>query len=209
MKTFGFAVALCALAGAAQAVTLTAYSLDTGDMVWTSDTAVQYGPRADTVVYSHLNGPYAAFAAANYLGFDDYATALAVSGPTMSLNSMQFVGGVTTAGSSITFNFYNSAGTTLLNSFSSTFGTAGNFLWSVTNLGGFTVGSSGVLELVAQTGKTGQWFLSTSATTVGSDSRTFGDTTTTNQHSFSLSIPAPGSLALVGLGGLLAARRRR
>lgn len=207
MKTFGFAVALCALAGAAQAVSLTAYSIETGAMVWSSDTAVQFGPRADTVVYSHMNGPYAAFAAANYLGFDDYATALA--GPTMSLNSMRFVGGVTTAGTTVTFNFYTASGGTLLNSFTSTFGTAGNFIWSVTNLGPFTVGTSGVLEMVCETGKTGQWFLSTSATTVGGDSRTFGDTTTTNQHSFELAIPAPGSLALLGLGGLVAGRRRR
>ncbi|MDX2119352.1 MAG: PEP-CTERM sorting domain-containing protein [Planctomycetota bacterium] len=207
MKTFGFAVALCALAGAAQAVTLTAYSIETGAMVWSSDTAVQFGPRADTVVYSHMNGPYAAFAAANYLGFDDYATAIAA--PTISLNSLRFVGGVTAANTTVSFNFYNSAGTVLLNSFTSTFATAGNFIWSITNLGGFNVGSSGVLELQCETGKTGQWFLSTSATTVGGDSRTFGDTTTTNQHSFELAIPAPGSLALLGLGGLVAGRRRR
>lgn len=209
MKKFGFAVAaLCVAAGAAQAITLTAYSIETGAMVYTSDTAVAYGPRADTVVYSHIPGPYGAFAAGNYLGFDDYTTT--VAGPTASLNSMRFVGGVTTVGASVSFNFYDSTGVTLINSFTSTFGTAGNFIWSITNIGGMSIASSGILELEAGVGFAGQWFLSTSATTVGSDSRSFGDSTNPlSQHSFELSVPAPSSLALLAFGGIAAGRRRR
>jgi hypothetical protein len=209
MKKFGFAVAaLCVAAGAAQAITLTAHSIETGALVYSSDTAVSYGPRADTVVYSHIPGPYSAFAAANYLGFDDYTTT--VAGPIASLNSMRFVGGVTTANTTLSFNFYDASGATLVNSFTSTFGQAGNFIWSITELGGFDVASIGILEIVGTaTSTTGRWFLSTSATTVGTDSRTFGDTSTTNQHSFELSVPAPGSLALLGLGGIVAGRRRR
>jgi hypothetical protein len=209
MKKFGFAVvALCVAAGAAQAITLTAHSIETGALVYSSDTAVSYGPRADTVVYSHIPGPYSAFAAANYLGFDDYTTA--GTGPIASLNSLRFVGGVTTANTTVTFNFYNATGAVIVNSFTSTFAAAGNFIWTVSDLGGFNVNSSGILELEAEAGKTGQWFLSSSATTVGSDSRTFGDSTNPAfQHSFELSIPAPGSLALLGLGGIIAGRRRR
>jgi hypothetical protein len=211
MKNFGFAVAaLCVAAGAAQAITLTAYSIETGALVYSSNTAVSYGPRADTVVYSHIPGPYSGFAAANYLGFDDYVTT--VAGPTASLNSMRFVGGVTTANTTLAFNFYNAAGTTLVNSFTATFAAAGNFIWSITDLGGFDVASAGILELAGTaTSTTGRWFLSSAATTVGSDSRTFGDVQqpSTLQHSFELSVPAPGSLALIGLGGIIAGRRRR
>jgi hypothetical protein len=214
MKKFGFAVAaLCVAAGAAQAITLTAHSIETGALVYSSNSAVQYGPRADTVVYSHIPGPYSAFAAANYLGFDDYTTT--VSGPTASLNSMRFVGGVTTANTTLSFNFYDITGATLVNSFTSTFGTAGNFIWTISNLGGFNVNSVGILEIVGtQTSTTGRWFLSAAATTVGSDDR-FGITDVAGgntgglQHSFELSIPAPGSLALIGLGGIVAGRRRR
>ena len=209
MKKFGFAVvALCAAAGAAQAITLTAHSIETGALVYSSDAAVSYGPRADTVVYSHMDPSYSAFPAGNYLGFDDYTTA--GTGPIASLNSLRFVGGVTAANTTVTFNFYNATGAIIVNSFTSTFATAGNFIWTISNLGGLNVNSSGILEMVAATGKTGQWFLSSSATTVGSDSRTFGDATNPLfQHSFELSVPAPGSLALLGLGGIIAGRRRR
>ena len=199
MKKFGFAVvALCAASGAAQAITLTAQAINSGT----------FGPRADTVVYSHIDAPYSAFAAGNYLGFDDYVTTEA--GPTTSLNSMRFVGGVTVANTALQFNFYNAAGTTLITSFALTFGTAGNFIWTITDIGGESIASDGIMEVVGVAGATGRWFLSTSATTVGSDDRTFGDSTTpNNQHSFELSVPAPGSLALLGLGGIIAGRRRR
>lgn len=215
MKKFGFAVAaLCVAAGAAQAITLTAHSIETGELVYSSDSAVSinYGPRADTVVYSHMAGGYASFAAANYLGFDDYTTT--VSGPTASLNSMKFVGGVTTANTTLSFDFYDITGSTLINSFTSTFATAGNFIWTISNLGGFNVNSTGLLEIYGtQTTTTGKWFLSTSATTVGSDDRfnitDVNGNTAGYQHSFELAIPAPGSLALLGLGGIVAGRRRR
>ncbi|MDX2119353.1 MAG: PEP-CTERM sorting domain-containing protein [Planctomycetota bacterium] len=213
MKKFGFAVAaLCVAAGAAQAITLTAHSIETGALVYSSNSAVQYGPRVDTVVYSHIPGPYSAFAAANYLGFDDYTTT--VSGPTASLNSLRFVGGVTTANTTLAFDFYDISGSTLVNSFTATFATAGNFIWTISDLGGFDVNSTGLLEIYGtQSTTTGRWFLSASPTTVGTDDR-FGITdvsgnTTGLQHSFELSIPAPGSLALLGLGGIVAGRRRR
>jgi hypothetical protein len=200
MKKFGFAVvALCAAAGAAHAIDITAEEIGSG----------LYTTRADTAVYSHTSGSYSAFNAANYLGFDDYTTTLSPGQSTASLTTMKFVGGVTTANTSLRFNFYDAAGSTLVNSFEIGFGQAGNFIWTITGLGGFNVASKGVMEVVGVGNATGQWFLSQSATTVGSDDRSFGDNTAAFQHSFQLSVPAPGSLAILGLGGLVAGRRRR
>ena len=200
MKNLGFAaVALCAAAGAAHAIDITAESIGSGE----------YTSRADAAVYSHLTGSYSAFDSANYLGFDDYTTTLSPGQSTASLTSMKFVGGVTTANTSLRFNFYDAAGTTLVNSFDIAFGQSGNFIWTISGMGGFNIASKGVMEVVGVGNATGKWFLSQSATTVGGDDRSFGDNTAAFQHSFELSVPAPGSLALLGLGGMIAGLRRR
>jgi len=200
MKTAGFAlVALCAAAGAAHAIDVTAQEIDSG----------LYTSRADTAVYRHMDGTYAAFPASSSLGFDDYTTTAFPGDSMVSLSSMRFVGGVTTANTSLRFNFYNAAGNTLLNSFDATFGQAGNFIWTINNLGGMNIASKGIVEVLGLDGATGKWYLSNSATTIGSDDRSFGDNTALYQHSFELSVPAPGSLALLGLGGVMNRRRRR
>ncbi|MBL8047502.1 MAG: PEP-CTERM sorting domain-containing protein [Chthonomonas sp.] len=161
-----------------------------------------------TPVYSHMDSPYVAFAArGGGLGFDDYTASPNAS---FALTEMRFIGGVTAAGGQLRFDFFDSA-SVFVTSFTSTFGTAGNFIWSITGLGalGITLPGSGVMQITALGSTTGQFFLSNSAATVGSHVSSVGSTTT-HQHSFELStVPEPGSMmALLGGFALLARRRR-
>lgn len=196
MKNVLGLLALVAVAGTASAqITTTAQPLDA---------APGFDVRA-TPVFSAIPGPYVAFpAATGSLGFDDYDTILA--GGNETLTEMRFVGGVQQVGGQLTFNFYD-ASQALVSSFGATFGQAGNFIWTINNLS-VTIPDQGFVEIVAAANTTGQWFLSTSAPTLGTESRDLG-TLTTHSHRFELSIPAPGSLALLGLGGLVVGRRRR
>jgi len=197
MKTVLGLLALVAAAGTAGAqITATAAPLDA---------APGFDARA-TPVFSAIPGPYAAFGAASgFLGFDDYDTILA--GGSETLTELRFVGGVTAVGGIIDFNFYDSTGANLLSTFNAAFGSAGNFIWTITGLSNL-IADQGRLELVARPGTNAQWFLSTSAPTLGTEDRAVG-TLTSHSHRFELSIPAPGSLALLGLGGLVIGRRRR
>jgi hypothetical protein len=176
-----------------------------------------YQSRA-VAAYSSIPGPYSAFAAATgAAGFDDYGTTIAA--PTFTLASLRFVGGVTSVNGQIRFNFYDSTAT-LFSSFTSTFGTAGDFIWTV-NLGTlpdnsdstFQVPNNGFMELVVDAGTTGRWFFTTTAPTVGTNNIATGTAGTLNPQRYSAyelnAVPAPASLALLGLGGLVATRRRR
>jgi len=166
-------------------------------------------------VFSAIPGPYAGFAAATGgLGFDDYNSIFA--GPTMPLQVLNFVGGVTTVGGTLTFNFYDTT-QTLANTVAFNLPAAGNFIWTLNFESApgakdslFSIPSDGYLEIIAGANTTGQWFLSTSLPTIGTESRAAGEgSLTTHSHRFELVVPAPGAMALLGLGGLVAARRRR
>lgn len=170
------------------------------------------GPESTTVIFSAMSSPFSAFAAApNSLGFDDYDSIDA--GPTSVLDSLRFVGGVQTAGGSIRFDFYpDSTAVTPTASFTSTLPTAGNFIWTISNIG-VTIPSDGELALVALNGVNGQWFLGNTAPTVGSQSALVGSTANTANsafsHRFELTVPEPTSLSLLAMSGLMLGRRRR
>lgn len=195
-------LSVLALAGAASAnITVSAEPLD----------APGFENRVGEV-YSNIPGPYVAFPSrSGSLGFDDYASTM--TNPVESMTSMRFVGGVSTAGMSLTFNFYSTSAV-LVNSFSATFGQAGAFIWTI-NMGatGLDVPKDGILEIVASGTNAGRWFLTATPPSIGSTSQSFGGATLTDgthvNHAFEIVTPAPGAAALLGLGGLVATRRRR
>jgi len=164
--------------------------------------------RGATSLYSNMDAGsgYVAFpAAAGALGFDDYVS---TSASAFDLTSFRFVGGNVNAGTTMNVEFYNAAGDTLVNAFSVALPSAGAFIWDITLGGGFIVDGSGVVQLVSDDLSGGQWYLGDAGPTVGSEDVLFGGSDPYS-HNFELNTPAPGSVALLGLGGLVATRRRR
>lgn len=192
-------LALTALAGAASAnIVATPAPLDSEP---------GYVERVDTVVFSAIPGPYSAFpAATGSIGFDDYSSTM--TAPIENLKGMRFVGGVTTAGMSLRFEFYTAA-LAPVGDFTLALPQGGNFIWTLSGLD-LNIPKNGVLQITALAGSTGRWFLGAGAPTIGTQSTTFGGANSgALSHRFELITPTPGSLALLGLGGLAAARRRR
>lgn len=200
-----------------------ALALTAGTAMATDGYVIGYEPISDlpapttrasnSVVFSAIPGPYQAFAAApGVMGFDDYDSALA--GGNAFLQSFRFVGGLAATGN-IRVEFYD-AGANLINQFNVNSLPAGNNIWNIglESVAGakdstFLIPEAGFVQIVSTSaGVNGQWFLSTTVPSVGTSSLLAGSTTT-HTHRFELTVPAPGAMALLGLGGLVAARRRR
>lgn len=174
--------------------------------------------------YSNMNanaaGGFNAFAPGGpALGFDDYDSI--ATGGTIDVQQYRFVGGVNVAGGVMFFEFYDNT-SAFVDSFGVILPSAGNFVWTITiNTfpGGVVVPETGIHQLVADTAGAfgpaalGQWFLSDAAPTIGTQSNTFGGASGgALSHKFEITgdyVPAPATAALLGLGGLAAARRRR
>lgn len=213
-----FAVMLAALAGTACVAsainyTATAQPIEGGG---------GYLDRNATV-YSSLTGGYASFpAATGPVGFDDYQTTN-VADNVSTIAKFSFVGGVQTVGGVMTFQFFDNSGPTptFFSSFDVALPQAGAFIWTI-NLGtlpdgsdsSFVVPTNGVVQAVVDAATTGRFFLTAAgnpAPLAGTNNPAYGSgSTLTRNQAFSLeAVPTPGALALMGLGGLAAARRRR
>ena len=168
-------------------------------------------------MYSAMTGPFAGFAAATgNLGFDDYVGIVPPGDAdgNSPLEEFGFVGGVTTVGGIVQIQVYN-VNSDLVNFVNIALPSAGNFIWTITPslVPGddfFSIPNAGFVQMVAAPTTTGQWFLSTSLPTIGTESRAAGmGSLTTHSHRFRLDVPEPASMALLALGGLFAARRRK
>jgi hypothetical protein len=204
-------LALAACAGGASAMTISAQPI-------TGNTG--FVPR-NVSVFSTLTGGYASFAAATgIVGFDDYQTTNLADGTTL-LAQFKFVGGVTTVGGHVDFQFYDPTGSTVLNTVGVNFPQVGNFIWTIT-LGAlpdgsdstFLIPTNGVFAAQVDAATTGQFFLTAAgnpAPLAGTTSPTYGAGSGLgrNQAFELIAVPAPGAAALLGLGGLLTVRRRR
>jgi len=173
--------------------------------------------------YSNIDaGPngYVAFAAGGgAIGFDDYDSIAA--GGTVDVESYRFVGGVDTAGGVVFMEFYD-ASSNFVDSFGVALPASGNFIWTI-NIGSFPGGvvvpDNGINQIVADDAGAfgpatlGQWFLGDAGPTVGTEDVNFGGGGGGQfSHNFEINgdfVPAPASLALLGLGGIAAVRRRR
>jgi hypothetical protein len=217
-----FVVALVAVAGLAGAARADRLDLLPGSPVFNAsnsrmaaaDLQSQGGSPQDTgpAVYSSVPGPYAAPAASSFVANDDYTTSQPANS-TFLLDGFKFVGGVTAAGMQLDFFFLDNTNT-VVSSFGLAFPQSGNFVWTITfGTADPTVPAGGSLQVQAHTATdTGQWFLTTTAASPGSNSFSVGYGSTLSPAriaAFELQIPAPGSLALLGFGGVIAGRRRR
>jgi len=173
---------------------------------------------ANVVAYSSIAGPYAAFAAGTgSLGNDDYQADVTIMAgkPKLALDSLRFVGGVNAVNGILDFFFLDSANSNVLQSFSLQLPQAGNFIWNITGLGGMEVDPSGRLQIQARTGSMGQWFLTTTAPSVGTNNVAVGTGSGLNpqqNNAFELTgepVPEPTTLAVLGMGVAALARRRR
>lgn len=190
------ALALAALAGVASAnIVATPAPLDS-----------EPGYIGRAVVYSAIPGPYVGFpAAGGSLGFDDYSSTM--TAPVETLQSLRFVGGVTNAGETLQFDIYSTSAV-LVNSFQVTLPQGGNFIWTINSIN-LDIPKDGLLQISAIGGGTGRWFLSETAPSVGTNNLALGGASGVYSHRFEFTTPTPGALALLGLGGLAASRRRR
>lgn len=167
----------------------------------------------DPSFYSAMDGPFNAFAAATgNIGFDDYSS---IAEDDIVLTSFRFVGGVQQAGGTMSFQFFNAA-EEFVDSFGITLPQAGNFIWTITINSEVIIPAGGILQAEVGEGFTGQWFLGSTIPTIGTNDPEIGGGEladgTSLSHRFELNgtlIPTPGAVALLGMAGVAATRRRR
>ena len=218
-KLFAGFVGVAGLAAAAQADYL---QLPVGAPVfqaqtsWAAPISHQGSGNADTgpAVYSSIPGPYAALAAGQFAQDDDYTTNLPPN-TTFTCDGFRFVGGISVANSKLDFFFLKSDNTTINTAFQINFGTnVGDFIWTITfGSADPTLTSSGFCQIQTDgPNDAGRWFFTSTPANPGTNSFTTGSGSQFNPpqiQAFEFQVPAPGSMALLGLGGLMAARRRR
>lgn len=170
------------------------------------------------VRYSAMQGPnfFANSPTSGFAGFDDYTTDNGPAGNTdMAIH--RFAGGVGNTSGVLFFSFFTTLGT-FVDGYGVQLPSPGDFFWTITLSTPRTIPNNGIAQMFVDTGvvvpSTGRWFLQDGAPTTGSSVPLFGGGSTTGggdlTHMQEIEeVPAPAGLALLGLGGALAARRRR
>ena len=157
-------------------------------------------------------GGYVAFPASNVnpIGVADYQS---VATNNIALDEFQFVGGVDALGGTVFFDFFDANGA-FVDGFGVSLSQTGNFIWTITTDGLFEAAAGGFVQMTVDDGgfvvPNAQWFLSDGAAAIGD--ALLEDAGGGNNFNFALvgsEVPAPGAVALLGLSGLVASRRRR
>ena len=113
------------------------------------------------------------------------------------------------------FTFFTALGTAF-DSYGVLLPADGTGHWYTINItGGMYIPSDGVVQMYVNNNDLPaygsvpmSWYASAGAPTIGTNNSAFGSNNPNNQM-HTITIPAPASLAMLGLGGMLAARRRR
>ncbi len=154
-------------------------------------------PVAAGVVYSNMGSGSTGYVGTSVtngvVGVDDYQS---TNNANITLSSFKFVGGVNSAGQSLRFDFQDAGGSTV-NSTTVQFGQAGGFFWTITPSNGFTIPSSGRLQIVAIGGGTGIWYSSNATPTIGTQNPGFGGPGGGRAFNFALTNSPPGGTDLV------------
>lgn len=146
-------------------------------------------------------------------GVADYATG---STDKILLEQFIFIGGVNQAGGTVFFDFFDSAGA-FINGFGITLPDDGSFIWTIDLNESFSLLSEGLIRMsvddenLSGSGSmaSGRWFLGNAGASIGNA----GDAEASPDFNFNFAlnstVPTPGSLALLGITGVAASRRRR
>lgn len=219
MKSVLVAAAGLSIAGVASAAPLSGdfNLLDSRDYTLTATPLDATGSdrgELDPSFYSAMDGPYLAFpAATGNVGLDDYAS---TAEDDIVLTSFRFVGGVAEeGGGTMSFQFFNAA-EEFVDSFGINLPQGGNFIWTITLNEPITIPANGLVQSEVGEEFTGQWFLSVTDPTIGTNDGEIGGATDGDgnplSHRFELNgvlVPTPGAVALLGMAGFAATRRRR
>jgi len=145
-------------------------------------------------------------------GAADYSSTTASN---ITMDSFRFVGGVDQAGGVVFFDFFD-AGGLFVDGFGVQLSSAGNFIYNITINSPFDVAGAGFVQMSvddenlagAGSATTGRWFLGNAGATIGDAG--LAEASPDFNFNFEINgVPAPGAFALLGLGGLVATRRRR
>lgn len=216
------ALALCTTAGLASPVL--SGSVDRSNYQIHIGLAGSLNPAGLSSVYSDLDagpGGYVAFPDTavdtdgdlESAGIADYTS---ISSGDILLDQFRFVGGVDQVGGTVFFDFFDSAGA-FIDGFGITLNQAGNFIWTIDLATAITIAGDGLVQMsiddenLSGSGSTagGRWFLGNAGATIGNA----GDAEAAPDFNYAFelnsSVPTPGVLSLLGLGGIAAGRRRR
>ncbi|MEM7755917.1 MAG: hypothetical protein AAF297_09810 [Planctomycetota bacterium] len=204
----------------------TGISLDDGRQVRSQ--GIQYSNQtSDAEGFFNIQATQNINSATEVVNFDDYQSA---ASDDITLEEFSFVGGVNAGGTFgpgpggvVFFDFFDLSGTAI-DGFGVILPEGGNFFWTITLNTPFDIASSGLVQMsiddedlfgTGTTASTGQWFATADDATVGNNLLSAGFTSPLgadlNQafEIFGTEVPTPGAMAVLGLAGLTATRRRR
>lgn len=207
------ALAVAASAGLANPVPgnidRSGYEIYTGiaDEIGTYD-----APRSGGQIYSDMqpgaNGFVAFPMAPGFVASSDY---ISTASGDQTMSQFRFVGGVDTVGGVVFFDFFD-AGAAFVDGFGVALPSAGDFIWTITFGGGVTVADAGFVTMTSDDlglfgpATQARMFLGDNGATVGNAGQ---EDIPGFNFNYEMTVPAPGAFALMGLGGLVATRRRR
>ena len=220
-------VAMLAIAGSASAdltgldrSNYTIYQDGVNATITATPIGGDFANRGSADQYSDLDpGPtgYQAFAlATGIIGSDDYTS---IAGDDIQLAEFGFVGGVDQAAGIMFVDFFD-AGGSFVDGFGVALNNPGNFIYTITIGSSVIAPNAGFVQFdvpgtslgplgPVNTGVQGQWFLGDAGATIGNAGAPVAAALNHNFRINGTVVPAPASVALLGLGGLAAVRRRR